>query len=56
MDIPSPEDRKKQEHGVGPMAGIVIVVLVLLLGGIYFLVMDQQKGAEPAPNSEQASL
>lgn len=29
--------------GIGPMAGIVIVVILLAVGGMYFLYQEQQR-------------
>ncbi|HVV38823.1 MAG TPA: hypothetical protein VHD31_00680 [Candidatus Paceibacterota bacterium] len=56
MEIPSPQDRnQKPEQGVGPLFGIVIIVVLLLAGGIYFLFMQEQsRNAVPA-NQEQAN-
>ena len=55
MEIPSQPAEKKQEGGVGPLIGIIIIVALLGLGGIYFLVMQEmERRAVPPP--EQASL
>jgi len=43
METP-PQEEKRQEHGVGPIAGVVIIVAIMLIGGIYFLLMETNKG------------
>jgi len=53
MDM-SPPDTPKKEEPVGPMVGIVIIVLVFVVGGIYFLLMEQKKNEQPL-GEEQAS-
>lgn len=55
MDIPSPHEEQKQEHGVGPIVGVVIIVLIMAVGGIYFFLSETQEvnrenPTEQAPN------
>ncbi len=52
-----PEDKKS----IGPIVGIVIIILVLVLGGLYFWgqkinMMDQGISPETVLNAEDASL
>lgn len=48
MDTP-PDIQEKRESGVGPIVGIIIIVAVFLIGGVYFLLMgaDEQQPVEP---------
>ena len=50
------EPENPNNSPVGPVVGIVIIVLVLLAGGIYFLLMESEKAPLPEENTEQASL
>jgi hypothetical protein len=56
MDIPSPDSKyKKQEEGVGPLIGIVIIVALIAAGGIYFLVTQEiNRHTTPPAGQEQA--
>jgi hypothetical protein len=61
MEIPSPDDLKarkeKRDGGVGPIVGIVIIVLLLIAGGIYFLVTQEiERQNTPPAGQEQALL
>ncbi len=49
-----PETPNKQRQEFGPVVGAVIIVGLLVLGGLYFLLMQEEKlnGIEtPAPDS-----
>lgn len=50
----NPQETIKQEHGVGPIAGVVIIVTIMLLGAIYFLLTEVDKQG-PEPTNEQAA-
>ena len=56
MEIPSPNDiQKKNDEGVGPLIGIIIIVTLFVAGGIYFLVtQEMQRRAAPPDTQEQA--
>ncbi len=56
MEIPSPDDiQKKNDAGVGPLIGIVVIVALFVVGGIYFLVTQKlQKQSAPPATQEQA--
>ena len=41
--IPEQEVTKPEPQGVGPFVAIVIVVVLLGIGGIYFLIKQQQQ-------------
>ena len=50
MDEQAPN---KQRQEFGPVVGAVIIVGLLILGGLYFLLMQEQKlngGEGPAPD------
>jgi hypothetical protein len=51
MDEPELQAPKK-EHGVGPMAATVIIVILVAAAGIYFLVQESQRLHAP-PVEEQ---
>lgn len=56
--LPTGDENPKQDQrsGVGPMAGIIIVVILLALGGIYFFITQGMKSnAAPPPGQEQAN-
>jgi hypothetical protein len=56
MDIPSPDDKqRKQEEGIGPLIGIIIIVALVAAGGIYFL-FTQEIHRQAAPSENQALL
>jgi hypothetical protein len=56
MDIPSLDDKpKKQDEGVGPLIGIIIVVALVAAGGIYFL-FTQEMHRQATPLENQANL
>lgn len=42
----SPADAKK-ETGIGPMAGAIIIVILVALGGIYFLYQENVRVHTP---------
>ncbi len=44
-----------QKQGSGPFIGILIVVVILIIGGIYFWKMNVQKKTAPAPYSGQSN-
>ena len=49
------EDTQKQ-NGVGPSVGITIVVILFILGGIYFFITQEMKlRAAPLPSQEQVN-
>jgi len=48
---PMPE---RKESGVGPIAGTVIIVILLVLGGIYFFVTQEMK-LHQQPQNEQVN-
>lgn len=59
MEAPSTPDyntekSNRPESGVGPTAAIVIVVILLALGGIYFFVTQEMK-LHQAPVNEQVN-
>ncbi|TSC69249.1 MAG: hypothetical protein G01um101456_267 [Parcubacteria group bacterium Gr01-1014_56] len=58
MEIPpSNYQNKKQDEGVGPLIGIIIIVAIIAAGGIYFLVtQEMERRATPPDGQEQASL
>lgn len=41
MDAPEPG--KNEEQGIGPIAGAVIIVLLVAAAGIYFLLQEQKR-------------
>ena len=45
---------KTEKEGVGPFVGIIIVVILIALGGIYFLIQQQMKLQAPPVNENQA--
>jgi hypothetical protein len=48
MDAPdTPQPKTKNEGGIGPMAGIIIVVILLALGGLYFLLEESARVHAP---------
>ncbi len=51
-DTPTPV----KQSSVGPVVGIIIIVLVLLAGGIYFLLMESAGAPLPEESTEQALL
>lgn len=50
MQDVTPKETQKPEP-IGPFAAIVIVVLILAIGGIYFFISNQNK-LRPAPPLE----
>ncbi len=40
---PAPQKKKSEVEEVGGIFGITVVVVLLALGGIYFLIMQHQK-------------
>jgi hypothetical protein len=44
----------KKDSGVGPIIGSVIIIILIVLGGLYFwsYVIDQQKVEAPASPTE----
>ncbi|MBI2005037.1 hypothetical protein HYS79_02685 [Patescibacteria group bacterium] len=45
-------DKKPQREPVGPLAAIIIVVIMLGLGGAYFFITQKSKfNSTPAPDS-----
>lgn len=53
MDTSSPTPPK--DSSVGPLAGIIIIVALLAVGGIYFFVMQQTANEQEAEGEAQAS-
>lgn len=49
---PIPTEEKRNESGVGPMVAIIIVVILLALGGIYFFVTQEMKLNQTPPNEQ----
>lgn len=47
----SPLPQEKNESGVGPTVGIIILVALFIIGGIYFFI-TQEKKLNEAPLSE----
>ena len=55
MEVPLiPDEEKKSESGIGPIAGTVIVVILLALGGIYFFITQEMK-LHQQPVNEQVN-
>jgi hypothetical protein len=46
---------RPQHSPVGPMAAIVIVVILLALGGIYFFITQEMKLHQTPPVDEQST-
>jgi uncharacterized protein HemX len=44
--------RLKKDGGVGPTIGSVIIILIIILGGLYFLDTIRQRQAEKLPVNE----
>ena len=56
MEIPPADyNPKESRQGVGPTVAIVIIVLLLAIGGVYFLITEEMERRD-TPSSEQASL
>ena len=55
-DSPDQLTHREQSHSssVGPMAAIVIVVILLALGGLYFFVTQEMK-LHQTPSSQQVN-
>jgi hypothetical protein len=51
MDDSPQQPEKKQEEGVGPFVGIVIVVILLALGGLYLIEQEIKMRQTPAPEN-----
>lgn len=51
---PAPQETTKQEHGVGPIVGVIIIVTIMLLGGIYFLLMEAGRQGLDTTNEQAA--
>lgn len=51
--LPSHEEQKR-ESGVGPIVGVIIIVAIMVIGGIYFLLSETTKPA-PEQGGEQAT-
>jgi len=58
MQVPSPDDRvQRNDEGVGPLIGIIVIVLLFVAGGIYFLVtQEMERRALPPVGGDQALL
>lgn len=55
MDDSQIEQQKlKSPSQVGPFVGIIIIVIIIALGGLYFLVKNELHRAPP-PGQEQAN-
>ncbi len=50
-----PPPTPKQSEPVGPMVGVIIIVLVLLAGGIYFLFSESQKNEQRLEESQAST-
>ncbi len=56
MEVPPQNhEPKKQEGGVGPLVGIVIIVVLLLAGGIYFLITQAKQIHQNSTDQEQVN-
>lgn len=53
MHMETPPANKKPEP-MGPLAAIFVIVLVFIVGGIYFLVMQQEQRQTPPASQDQA--
>ncbi len=53
METTPSQEEQKRESGVGPIAGVIIVVAIMILGGIYFLLMETNK-EELTPTQERS--
>jgi FlaG/FlaF family flagellin (archaellin) len=49
---PQLQDEQKQEHGVGPIIGVIIIVAIMVIGGVYFLLSETNKPAPEQPGEE----
>ncbi len=55
MDIPPLDSKqKKSEEGVGPLMGIIIIVALVVVAGIYFIYMQEME-RRAAPTESQAN-
>ena len=42
MEIPSPDEQPREaKEGVGPLVSIILIVTIFVVGGVYFLVMEE---------------
>jgi hypothetical protein len=48
MEIPPEQKTGKSDEGFGPIVGIVIIVGLIAIGGIYFLVTQEIQRHAPA--------
>ena len=55
MDPADIDSQEKKPAGVGPMAGTVIIVVLLIAGGVYFLV-EQYKNFNTPPIEENLNI
>jgi hypothetical protein len=56
MEDSSPYHKpKKPDQGVGPLVGIIIIVGLIALGGVYFLVMQELQHHTPQTDEQAIS-
>lgn len=53
MDNSSEFPAKKKEGGVGPLIAIIIVITLLAIGGVYFLIAQENKPQETPEGQTQ---
>ncbi len=54
MEQQQPTPKPPEKGGVGPVLGIIVIIIVLALGGLYYFT----KGVDqiPSPSADQAAL
>ncbi len=53
MDNPSEFPAKKKDEGVGPLIAIIIVITLLAIGGVYFVITQENKPQETPAGQTQ---
>jgi hypothetical protein len=52
MDAPETPEQKEREQGIGPLAGALIIVILVVMAGVYFFIQESKR-FHAAPIQEQ---
>ncbi len=56
LDMHEPQPPKKGDDGVGPIVAIVVIVLILVLGGLYYLMQNVKTGSTDTAAKDQQTV
>ncbi len=56
MDETTPTEETKSQSSLGPLSAAIVIVLIFLVGGVYFVLKQQERNQQLKIQNEQIQL